>query len=120
MRGARLLHRRFLQRSGVGNAAPLAEFDIPLVHELPGVGENLQDHPEMYCNTSAKNRFPLYPARSGGISRESVRSGCLVAPALAPNHFEAGGFIRSREEFAWPNIQYHFLAFNWSYNGRTQ
>ncbi len=47
-----------LQRSGVGNAELLAEFDIPLVHELPGVGENLQDHTEMYLQYSAKNRFP--------------------------------------------------------------
>lgn len=75
---------QILQRSGVGNAELLAEFDIPLVHDLPGVGENLQDHLEMYLQYECKNRFPSTLPCSGGISRKSVRSGCLAAPALVP------------------------------------
>lgn len=75
---------QILQRSGVGSAELLAEFDIPLVHDLPGVGENLQDHWRCTCNMSAKNRFPSTLPCSGGISRKSVRSGCLAAPALVP------------------------------------
>lgn len=53
---------QILQRSGVGNAELLAEFDIPLVHELPGVGENLQDHLEMYLQYECKEPVSLYPA----------------------------------------------------------
>lgn len=64
---------QILQRSGVGSAELLAEFDIPLVHDLPGVGENLQDHWRCTCNMSAKNRFPSTLPCSGGISRKSVR-----------------------------------------------
>ena len=59
---------QILQRSGVGNAELLAEFDIPLVHELPGVGENLQDHLEMYLQYECKEPVSLYPALQCGIS----------------------------------------------------
>ncbi len=89
----------------------LAEFDIPLVHELPGVGENLQDHLEMYLQYECKEPVSLYPAlqwwNQPKIGAEWLFGGTGVG---ASNHFEAGGFIRSREEFAWPNIQYHFWA----------
>ena len=99
---------QILQRSGVGNAELLAEFDIPLVHELPGVGENLQDHLEMYLQYECKEPVSLYPAlqwwNQPRIGAEWLFGGTGVG---ASNHFEAGGFIRSREEFAWPNIQYH-------------
>ncbi len=47
-----------------------------------------------------------------------VQSGCLTEQGLAAsNQFEAGGFIRSSKEFAWPNIQYHFLPVAINYNG---
>ncbi|MDY8155129.1 choline dehydrogenase [Escherichia coli] len=109
---------QILQRSGVGNAELLAEFDIPLVHELPGVGENLQDHLEMYLQYECKEPVSLYPAlqwwNQPRIGAEWLFGGTGVG---ASNHFEAGGFIRSREEFAWPNIQYHFLPVAINYNG---
>lgn len=96
----------------------LAEFDIPLVHELPGVGENLQDHLEMYLQYECKEPVSLYPAlqwwNQPKIGAEWLFGGTGVG---ASNHFEAGGFIRSREEFAWPNIQYHFLPVAINYNG---
>ncbi|XNM75000.1 GMC family oxidoreductase N-terminal domain-containing protein [Escherichia coli] len=75
---------QILQRSGVGNAELLAEFDIPLVHELPGVGESLRIIWRCICNMSAKNRFPSTLHCSGGTNRKSVRSGCLAALALVP------------------------------------
>ena len=75
---------QILQRSGVGSAELLAEFDIPLVHDLPGVGENLQDHLEMYLQYECKEPVSLYLPCSGGTSRKSVRSGCLAALALVP------------------------------------
>ena len=109
---------QILQRSGVGSTELLAEFDIPLVHDLPGVGENLQDHLEMYLQYECKEPVSLYPAlqwwNQPKIGAEWLFGGTGVG---ASNHFEAGGFIRSREEFAWPNIQYHFLPVAINYNG---
>ena len=109
---------QILQRSGVGPAALLNRLDIDLVHDLPGVGENLQDHLEMYLQYACKKRVSLYPAlqwfNQPKIGAEWLFNGTGVG---ASNQFEAGGFIRSREEFAWPNIQYHFLPVAINYNG---
>ncbi|MBS6435528.1 MAG: choline dehydrogenase [Pantoea sp.] len=109
---------QILQRSGVGAASLLKSFDIPVVHDLPGVGENLQDHLEMYLQYECKEPVSLYPAlkwwNQPKIGAEWMFNGTGIG---ASNHFEAGGFIRSREEFAWPNIQYHFLPVAINYNG---
>lgn len=109
---------QILQRSGVGPAALLSGLDIDLVHDLPGVGENLQDHLEMYLQYACKKPVSLYPAlqwfNQPKIGAEWLFNGTGVG---ASNQFEAGGFIRSREEFAWPNIQYHFLPVAINYNG---
>ncbi|MBF7996172.1 choline dehydrogenase [Rahnella laticis] len=109
---------QILQRSGVGPAELLNKLDIPVVHDLPGVGENLQDHLEMYLQYSCTQPVSLYPAlqmhNQPAIGAEWLFKGTGVG---ASNQFEAGGFIRSREEFAWPNIQYHFLPVAINYNG---
>ncbi|NLU18288.1 MAG: choline dehydrogenase [Serratia liquefaciens] len=109
---------QILQRSGVGPASLLNRLDIDLVHDLPGVGENLQDHLEMYLQYACKKPVSLYPAlqwfNQPKIGAEWLFNGTGVG---ASNQFEAGGFIRSREEFAWPNIQYHFLPVAINYNG---
>lgn len=109
---------QILQRSGVGDAALLKAHAIPLVHHLPGVGENLQDHLEMYLQYACKEPVSLYPAlqwwNQPKIGAEWLFGGTGVG---ASNHFEAGGFIRSREAFRWPNIQYHFLPVAINYNG---
>ncbi|CAI0787702.1 Choline dehydrogenase [Serratia grimesii] len=109
---------QILQRSGVGPASLLNRLDINLVHDLPGVGENLQDHLEMYLQYACKKPVSLYPAlqwfNQPKIGAEWLFNGTGIG---ASNQFEAGGFIRSREEFAWPNIQYHFLPVAINYNG---
>ncbi|WP_339489616.1 choline dehydrogenase [Pseudomonas sp. EL_65y_Pfl2_R95] len=109
---------QILQRSGVGPAALLNELDISVVHDLPGVGENLQDHLEMYLQYSCKQPVSLYPAlqwwNQPMIGANWMFRGKGVG---ASNQFEAGGFIRSRDEFEWPNIQYHFLPVAINYNG---
>jgi choline dehydrogenase-like flavoprotein len=74
---------QILQRSGVGNAELLKQFDIPLVHDLPGVGENLQDHLEMYLQYECKEPVSSTLPCSGGTSRRLAPSGCLAAPAWA-------------------------------------
>ncbi|MFJ5449442.1 choline dehydrogenase [Pectobacterium carotovorum] len=109
---------QILQRSGVGPKDLLLRLDIPVVHDLPGVGENLQDHLEMYLQYACKEPVSLYPAlqwfNQPKIGAEWLFNGTGVG---ASNQFEAGGFIRSRDEFAWPNIQYHFLPVAINYNG---
>ena len=109
---------QILQRSGVGPAALLRELDIPLVHELPGVGQNLQDHLEMYLQYACTQPVSLYPAlkllNQPGIGAQWLFAGNGIG---ASNQFEAGGFIRTRPEFAWPNIQFHFLPVAINYNG---
>lgn len=107
-----------LQRSGVGPAALLEAFGIPVVHDLPGVGENLQDHLEMYIQYACKQPVSLYPSllwrNQPGIGAQWLFGGTGVG---ASNQFEAGGFIRTRPGFEWPNIQYHFLPVAINYNG---
>lgn len=109
---------QILQRSGVADQAFLEELGIPVIHHLPGVGENLQDHLELYLQYAAKKPVSLYPAlqmhNQPAIGAKWLFLGEGVG---ASNQFEAGGFIRSRPEFEWPNIQYHFLPVAINYNG---
>ncbi|MDI2113619.1 choline dehydrogenase [Commensalibacter nepenthis] len=109
---------QILQRSGVGPQDVLDEFGITPVHVLPGVGQNLQDHLEMYLQYECTKPVSLYPAliwyNQPPIGAEWLLFGKGVG---ASNQFEAGGFIRSSEKFEWPNIQYHFLPVAINYNG---
>jgi choline dehydrogenase len=109
---------QILQRSGVGPKELLKKFDIPVIYDVPGVGENLQDHLEVYIQYECKKPVSIYPAlkwwNQPKIGMEWMLNGTGIG---ASNQFEAGGFIRSSKEFAWPNIQYHFLPIAISYNG---
>ncbi|BAL27032.1 choline dehydrogenase (plasmid) [Azoarcus sp. KH32C] len=109
---------QILQRSGVGPAPLLRSLDIEVVHDLPGVGANLQDHLEMYLQYACKQPVSLYPAlkpwNQPAIGAQWLFGGTGTG---ASNQFEAGGFIRSRSEFQWPNIQFHFLPVAINYNG---
>jgi choline dehydrogenase len=107
-----------LQRSGVGSADLLRELDIPQVHDLPGVGANLQDHMEIYQQYECKRPVSIAPSlklhNQALIGAEWLFLGTGIG---ASNQFEAGGFIRSHDTFDWPNIQYHFLPIAVNYNG---
>ncbi len=109
---------QILQRSGVGAAQLLKQFNIPVVHDLPGVGRNLQDHLEVYIQFECTQPVSLAPAlkwhNQGLIGAEWLFKGTGIG---ASNQFEAGGFIRTDVKFEWPNIQYHFLPIAVSYNG---
>jgi choline dehydrogenase len=109
---------QILQRSGVGPAALLRGLDIDVVHDLPGVGANLQDHLEVYQQYECLQPVSLVGAlkwwNQPAIGAEWLFLGSGIG---ASNQFEAGGFIRSSEAFAWPNIQYHFLPVAINYNG---
>jgi choline dehydrogenase len=109
---------QILQRSGVGPAALLRDLEIPVIHDLPGVGQNLQDHLELYLQYACKQPVSLYPALKWWNQPQIGAEWMFLGKGIgASNQFEAGGFIRSSAEFAWPNIQYHFLPVAINYNG---
>lgn len=111
---------QLLMLSGIGPATHLAEMGVAVLHDLPGVGENLQDHLELYVQQACTQPITLYgamnPLRKALIGIEWI----LFKRGLgATNHFEAGGFIRSRPDVEWPDIQYHFLPMAVSYDGTS-
>jgi choline dehydrogenase len=111
---------QLLQLSGVGNARDLINNGIQIVEHLPGVGENLQDHLEVYIQYACKQPVSMIPATKWwnapwiGFQWLFFRSG----PA-STNHFEAGGFMRSNDEVAYPNLQFHFLPLAVRYDGSS-
>ena len=109
---------QLLQLSGVGNADHLNSLDIPVVHHLPGVGENLQDHLEVYVQWACKKPVSLYPALNPWRAPKIGLEWLFRKKGLgASNHFEAGGFIRSNETVDYPNLQFHFLPLAIRYDG---
>lgn len=109
-----------LQRSGVGPKQVLDNAHVPVVHNLPGVGENLQDHLEVYFQYWCKKPVTLN-SKLGLISKGMIGTRwILFKDGLgATNHFESCGFIRSRAGLKWPNIQYHFLPAAMRYDGQA-
>ncbi|MEU4523258.1 choline dehydrogenase [Amycolatopsis sp. NPDC024027] len=109
---------QLLQLSGVGNAADLEKLGIDVVKDLPGVGENLQDHLEVYIQYTCKQPVSMQPSLAKwkrpyiGAQWLFLRSG----PA-ATNHFEGGGFVRSNDEVKYPNLMFHFLPVAIRYDG---
>ncbi|HUY84086.1 MAG TPA: choline dehydrogenase [Steroidobacteraceae bacterium] len=111
---------QLLKLSGIGPAAELAELGIPIVHDLPGVGENLQDHLEFYFQVACREPVSLYPSvKPLGKLRVGVRWLLFKDGLGATNHFETCGFIRSRPGVEYPDIQYHFLPLAVAYDGST-
>jgi choline dehydrogenase len=111
---------QLLQLSGVGNGAELEKLGIGVVHDLPGVGENLQDHLEVYVQYACKKPVSEYPAMIW-YNKPKVGYQWLFhrRGAAATNHFEAGGFVRTNEEVEYPNIQFHFLPVAVRYDGSS-
>ncbi len=109
---------QLLQLSGVGNAAELAALGIGVVADLPGVGENLQDHLEVYVQYGSKLPVSVAPAlKWRNRPMVGARWLFLRGGPGATNHFEAGGFVRSNDEVAYPNLMFHFLPIAIRYDG---
>lgn len=108
-----------LQRSGIGPAAVLHEAGVEVLHDLPGVGENLQDHSEVYIQYACKEPITLN-GKMGLFSRFLIGvEWVLFKRGLSvTNHFESGGFIRSDASLTWPDIQFHFLPAAMRYDGK--
>ena len=107
-----------LQLSGVGDAALLGSLGIPVVHGLPAVGQHLQDHLEVYVQHACTQPVSLQP------SLQMWRRPFIGADWLfrrrgpgASNHFESGGFARSNDDVAYPNLMFHFLPIAVRYDG---
>ena len=112
--GGSLNSPQLLMLSGVGPRQTLAELEIPLVHDLPGVGQNLQDH--YGAILTYKSRLPLTvndmmvsPVRMAiaGLQYLLFRKGPLTISAA-----QVGAFIRARPELASPDIQFLFQTFS--------
>lgn len=111
---------KLLKLSGVGPAGELSRHGIPVVHELAGVGESLQDHLEFYFQMASTQPVTLYSHMSAFRKALIGARWLLAKDGLgATNHFETGGFIRSRAGVRYPNIQYHFLPMAVSYDGSS-
>ena len=105
--------------SGVGPAADLAALGIPVVADLPGVGAHLQDHLEVYIQYRSLQPVSMQPSATQKWRRPFIGAQWLFlrgGPG-ATNHFEGGGFARSNEEVAYPNLMFHFLPLAIRYDG---
>lgn len=108
---------QLLQLSGVGNAGELGVLGIDAIVDLPGVGENMQDHLEVYIQHSSKQPVSLQPNLSLW-RRPIIGLQWLFGKGPgASNHFEAGGFVRSNDEVDRPNLMFHFLPLAIRYDG---
>jgi len=109
-----------LQLSGIGPGEVLKQAGIEVLHDLPGVGENLQDHLEFYFQFRCKQpitlngKLDLWNKFLIGSRWFFTKTGLG-----ATNHFESCAFIRSKAGVEWPDIQYHFLPAAMRYDGNA-
>lgn len=111
---------KLLMLSGIGDAQHLQAHGIPVVADRKGVGQNLQDHLELYIQMAASQPVSLHKYWNlfgkawVGLQWLMNRSG----PG-ASNQFESAAFIRSRAGIEYPDIQYHFLPIAVRYDGQA-
>jgi choline dehydrogenase len=109
---------QLLMLSGIGKAEELRALGIQPRVDLPGVGQNLQDHLEVYVQYASKQPITLYSAMNPLAKLKIGVQWLFAGKGLgATNHFESGGFIRSAAGVAHPDLQYHFLPMAVSYDG---
>jgi choline dehydrogenase len=110
---------QLLLLAGVGPAAQLDEHGIRVVADLPGVGQHLQDHIEVYVQYQSRRPVSMQPSATELWRRPFIGAQWLFLRSGpgATNHFEGGGFVRSNEEVAYPNLMFHFLPLAIRYDG---
>ena len=111
---------KLLMLSGIGPAAHLAEHNIAVVADRAGVGQNLQDHLELYIQMAASQPISLYKYWNL-LGKAWVGANWLFGrrgPG-ASNQFESAAFIRSQPGVSYPDIQYHFLPLAVRYDGQA-
>ena len=108
---------QLLQLSGVGPAGLLRRYGIEVVADVPAVGANMQDHLEVYIQYACKQPVSMQP-HLAKWRRPLIGLQWLARRGPgATNHFEAGGFIRSNDDVAYPNLMFHFLPIAIRYDG---
>ena len=108
---------QLLQLSGVGPAGVLRDAGVTPVVDLPGVGENLQDHLEVYVQYACNEPVSLAPNLANWRRPWIGLQWLFRRGPGASNHFEAGGFLRSNDDVPWPNLMFHFLPVAIRYDG---
>jgi len=112
---------KLLLLSGIGEAAHLREHGIAVLHDLPGVGRNLQDHLELWYQVSSRQPITLN-GRMNPLSKAWIGLRWLLARdgLGATSHFEANGYIRSRAGLSFPDLQYHFIPVAMGFDGSSR
>ncbi len=111
---------QLLMLSGLGDAGHLKQMDIPLIQHMPGVGSNLQDHLDLRIQVKCAKPVSIYPSTKGlrrisaGLQWLATRRGIC-----ATNLFEVAGYIRTREDLDFPNLQSTFMPVAASYDGSS-
>ncbi len=110
---------QLLLLSGIGPAAELEALGIPVVADRPGVGRHLQDHLEVYIQHQASQPVSEQPSATQRWRRPFIGAQWLFLRSGpgATNHFEGGGFVRSNDAVAYPNLMFHFLPLAIRYDG---
>ena len=108
---------QLLQLSGIGPAGVLRDAGVTPVVDLPGVGENLQDHLEVYVQYACNEPVSLAPQLAQWRKPWIGLQWLFRRGPGASNHFEAGGFLRSNDDVPWPNLMFHFLPIAIRYDG---
>jgi choline dehydrogenase len=110
---------QLLLLSGVGPADDLGRLGIPVVADRPGVGRHLQDHLEVYIQFKSLQPVSMQPTATQKWRRPFIGAQWLFLRSGpgATNHFEGGGFVRSNDDVAYPNLMFHFLPLAIRYDG---
>lgn len=111
---------KLLMLSGIGPAAHLKEHGINVIADRPGVGQNLQDHMEVYIQQESLKPITLN-SKLGLFSKGLIGAQWLFFKTGdgATNHFESAAFVRSKPGIDYPDIQYHFLPAAIRYDGKA-
>ena len=110
---------QLLQLSGIGDPDHLKSLGIPVVSALPGVGENMQDHLEVYIQYSCKEPVSMQPYLAKWRAPFIGLQWLFRKGPAATNHFEAGAFLKSNPQEAYPNLMFHFLPIAIRYDGTS-
>jgi choline dehydrogenase len=110
---------QLLLLSGIGPADELRDLGIDVLADRPGVGQNLQDHLEVYVQYQSLKPVSMQPSATQLWRRPFIGAQWMFLRSGpgASNHFEGGGFVRSNEDVRYPNLMFHFLPLAIRYDG---
>ncbi|HEV7417695.1 MAG TPA: choline dehydrogenase [Tianweitania sediminis] len=111
---------KLLMLSGIGPGAHLREHGVEVIADRTGVGQNLQDHLELYIQQACTQPITLYKHWNlFGKAMAGAQWLFFKSGPGASNQFESAAFVRSRAGVEYPDIQYHFLPIAVRYDGQA-